>query len=228
MIAGSIERNGRWQFPDAALVPIGVDTREFPITAAEPRAWAWRLLYVGRVVPQKGVPTLIKALRHLPPETRLDVVGHAHPSEHQALVDLANEDGVADRVTFSMASSRRDLKERYRRADVVVFPSEWAEPFGIVPLEAMACGTPVVATGTGGSGEFLVDGTNCVVFRPGDPLDLAAAVLKVGEDSALRDRVVAGGTVTASRLTMDRFADELERLHVATIDDARTSIGAPG
>jgi glycosyltransferase involved in cell wall biosynthesis len=218
MIGDSIERNGRWQFPNAALVPIGVDTRDFPVSAPEARPWSWRILYVGRVVPQKGVPTMVKALAQLPSEARLDVVGHAHPKEQQAMTDLAADHGVVDRVEFSLASSRDDLRTRYRQADLVVFPSEWPEPFGIVPLEAMACGVPVIATGTGGSGEFLEDGTNCLLFRPGDPDDLATAALRVAEDRHLRTRLVAGGTETARRLTMDRFADELERLHVEAIE----------
>jgi len=223
MIARSIERNGRWQFPDAVLVPIGVDTRDFPVTAPEERPPGWRVLYVGRVVPQKGVPTLVRALSRLPHDAVLDIVGHAHPSEEQALVELATEQCIADRVRFSMASSRSDLRERYRSADVLVFPSEWPEPFGIVPIEAMACGTPVVATGTGGSGEFLEDGVNCILFKPGDPVDLAAAVRRVGEDAELRARIVAGGLDTARRLNMDRFTDGIEALHLDAVSGA-----APG
>jgi glycosyltransferase involved in cell wall biosynthesis len=116
-------------------------------------------------------------------------------------------------VTFDMASSRQQLRDHYCGADVVVFPSEWPEPFGLVPLEAMACGTPVVATGTGGSGEFLEDGVNCLLFTPGDPDALAKALSRLAEDPALRSRIVAGGTATARRMNMDVYADKLEVLH---------------
>ena len=95
--------------------------------------------------------------------------------------------------TFEPRSTRGELAGRYRDADAVVFPSEWEEPFGLVPLEAMACGTPVVATGVGGSGEFLVDGVNCVRFRAGDPAALAAAVRRAGRRRGLRARLVADG-----------------------------------
>jgi glycosyltransferase involved in cell wall biosynthesis len=105
------------------------------------------------------------------------------------------------------------LHERYGDADVCVFPSEWAEPFGIVPLEAMASGTPVVATGTGGSGEYLVDGDNCVLFQPGDVGGLAEGVRALAGDPALRARLIAGGLATAARLTVDRLADQLEDIH---------------
>jgi glycosyltransferase involved in cell wall biosynthesis len=214
MIADEIGRDGRWSLSEIAVVPLGVDTDDFPITAAVARGWSWRLLYVGRVVASKGVPTLIRALTELPTETTLAVVGHAHDNQRREMTELAEQCGVADRVSFSRAVSRADLRERYRRADLVVFPSEWPEPFGIVPLEAMACGVPVIATGTGGSGEFLEDGTNCVLFRPGDPQDLVAAARRVADDPGLRHAITAGGTRTARTFTMERFGDELERIHL--------------
>ena len=103
----------------------------------------------------------------------------------------------------------------------MVFASEWPEPYGIVPLEAMACGVPVIATGTGGSGEFLEDGGNCRLFQAGDPVSLAAAAREVAEDAELRATIVAGGLETARRLTMDHYADQLERQHERARDRAR-------
>ena len=222
MIRRAID-GSRWTFPEADLVPIGVDTRHFPIGEPEVQSWDWRLLYVGRVVAEKGVATLVRALAELPATARLDVVGHAHDSERAKLEALAGELGVADRLSFALASSRADLRQRYRGADVLVFPSEWPEPFGIVPLEAMACGIPVVATGTGGSGEYLRDGDNCVLFRPGDAGDLAQAVTRLAGDEVLRRRITDGGTQTAHRLNMDRFTDGLELLHRRAAGDRAAS-----
>jgi glycosyltransferase involved in cell wall biosynthesis len=213
MIADEIAQDGRWRLPNVTVIPLGVDTEDFPITAPEDREWSWKLLYVGRVVASKGVPAAITALAELPDHATLDIVGHAHERQRQEMTELAAACGVADRVFFSLASSRADLRDRYRRADLLVFPSEWPEPFGIVPLEAMACGVPVIATGTGGSGEFLQDGVNCVQFRPGDPSDLAAAARRVADDRPLRRAITAGGTRTAQALTMERFADDLETMH---------------
>ena len=217
-IGAQIEQNGRWKFPGAPVLPIGVDTAEFPVSSVEDRPWSWHLLYVGRVIPEKGVPTVVKALPLVSAHARLDIVGHAHDRQRDDLMDLAGSLGVADRISFDVASSRQDLRNRYRRADLVVFSSEWPEPYGIVPLEAMACGVPVIATGTGGSGEFLVDGVNCRLFRPGDPASLAAAARDVAENPDLRATIVAGGMETARRLTMDHYADELERLHMQARD----------
>ncbi|MHB1534379.1 MAG: glycosyltransferase, partial [Acidimicrobiales bacterium] len=99
-------------------------------------------------------------------------------------------------------------------ADCLVFPSEWPEPFGLVPLEAMACGTPVVATGAGGSAEFLVDGANCLLFAPGDPAALAKAVRRLAGDPGLRNLVRDGGWQTSARLSVDQMAESYEAWHV--------------
>jgi glycosyltransferase involved in cell wall biosynthesis len=216
-IAESISAKGRWQFADAEIVPAGVDTEEIPIQAPPERPWTWHLVYVGRVVASKGVGTLLRSLAHLPPETKLVVVGHGHEAEIAAMRALAEQVGAAGRVQFGRVS-RSELPNRIREADVLVFPSEWQEPFGIVPLEAMACGVPVVATGTGGSGEFLQDGENCLLFSPGDPVALAAAVRRLSADPQLCRRLVQAGTATAERLTMDRYAEELERLHLRAVE----------
>jgi glycosyltransferase involved in cell wall biosynthesis len=213
MIEHSVATNSRWKFPEAELIPMGVENRSFPISEPRQGDWSWRLMFSGRLVHEKGVATVIKALSRLPEEATLDLVGHGHESIVRELEDLAAELGVADRVSFGVASSRQDLRDRYRAADLVVFASEWPEPFGLVPLEAMACGTPVVATGTGGSGEFLDDEVNCLRFTPGDPESMAAAILRVAQDPALRSRLVSGGTATVQRMTMDGYADQLEVLH---------------
>lgn len=210
-IAQQIERNGRWKFPEAPLIRLGIETRDFPVIEAVPKAWSWRLLYSGRVVPQKGVSTLVRSLVHMP-EATLVVDGPASNQEKNALVALAADLGVGDRVSFTR-SPRSELAHRYRGADAVVFPSEWAEPYGLVPLEAMACGVPVVATGTGGSGELLHDGVNCLRFQAGDAVALAGAVTRLAEDPELRSRVTAGGTQTALDLNIDAYTDRLERVH---------------
>ena len=217
MIAENVERTSRWKFPEAPVIQMGVETRDFPIVADAATQmtddWGWDLLYVGRVVPQKGVHTLVRALAELPARARLDIDGYCAPGERARLTALAEELEVADRVHYSL-SPRAELAERYRRADVVVFPSEWPEPFGLVPLEAMACGTPVVATGTGGSGEFLVDGVNCVRFSPGDVVALSDALRRLASDTELRRRVVGGGTRTAQAMNVDEYSDQLEKLHL--------------
>jgi len=214
MIRDSVAATAPWTFPNVAIIRMGVETRDFPLAEPHPERWAWRLLYVGRVVPNKGVATAIRALPLLPEEARLDVDGHGAPEIIDELEALARSLGVADRVTFGR-SPRSALAARYRDADVVVFPSEWPQPFGLVPLEAMARGTPVVATGTGGSGEFLHDGDNCLLFAPGDAAALADAVKRLANDVELRRRISEGGSRTAGEMTIDRYAERLEAVHRA-------------
>lgn len=226
MIADAVDGRSRWKFPDGQLIPFGVENRDFPVTDPNPRDWSWRLLYVGRIVPEKGVATLIRALPALPAHATLTIQGHGHNSDKLGLQALAQELGVAEQVTYCPPVSRRQLRDRYRAADVVVFPSEWPEPFGLVPLEAMACATPVVATGTGGSGEYLENEANCLLFPPGNAELLASAVLRLAEDPALRSRLMAGGAVTARRMNMDVCADRLEELHRTAALGRRARVAA--
>jgi glycogen(starch) synthase len=214
MIRDSVRKSAPWEFPDVAIIRMGLETHDFPLADPHPERWAWRLLYVGRVVPNKGVATAVKSLTRLPDEARLDVDGYGPPEVLDELAALARRLGVAERVTFTR-SPRAALADRYHEADVVVFPSEWPEPFGLVPLEAMARGTPVVATGTGGSGEFLHDGVNCLLFPPGDEAALAEAVERLAGDVELRRRIADGGTATAKDMTIDRYAERLEAVHLA-------------
>jgi glycosyltransferase involved in cell wall biosynthesis len=86
-----------------------------------------------------------------------------------------------------------------------VFPVRWEEPWGLVPLEAMARGRPVAATGRGGSGEYLRDGENALLFEAGDPAGLARAVARLAEDPALRERLREAGLETAPRHTEVQF-----------------------
>ncbi|MGH9274625.1 MAG: glycosyltransferase, partial [Acidimicrobiales bacterium] len=142
----------------------------------------------------------------------LVIDGQSDPSDRDTLHRWADEVGVADRLTVQ-CSDRRDLPGVYRSADVCVFASEWAEPFGLVPLEAMACGVPVVATGVGGSGEFLVDGDNTVLFTPGDPESLAASVRRLIDEPDLRRHVVNQGLILAERFDVDHLTDRFEHLY---------------
>lgn len=215
-------RSSPWEFPRSTIVYSGFDGRLFPTPASgEPlpdhrSGRPLQLLYVGRIDPRKGIHTLVRALALLPGAT-LVVDGRAGPDDRQQLLAWAETEGVADRVTVQ-CSAREDLPAVYRAADVCVFPSEWEEPFGLVPLEAMACDTPVVASGVGGSGEFLVDDGNCALFEPGDAGSLAAAVRRLTDDDRLRRTVVRNGRRTASHFDVEHLADTFETWHDVAAD----------
>ncbi|HWF34627.1 MAG TPA: glycosyltransferase [Solirubrobacteraceae bacterium] len=172
---------------------------------AEPPPWRWRLLYLGRVVEQKGVATAIESLALLPTQATLRILGEGDRGYRRELEALASRLGVREQVSFEAPRPRHELFEVYRAADVVVFPVEWPEPWGLVPLEAMALGRPVVATGRGGSGEYLVDGENALLYPAGDVARLAAALRALAEDAALRERLRGQGYETAARHGEDAF-----------------------
>jgi SAM-dependent methyltransferase len=212
------EMHGSLSTPRSTVVYSGIDRRDFPPLAEVPaRLWSWRLMFCGRFDARKGVETLLRALAFLPAETTLTCYGRGGAEEKTRLLKLAAELGIIDRVTFATLE-RHELAERYQHADAFIFPSEWEEPFGLVPVEAMASGTPVVATGTGGSGEFLRDGYNCVLFPAGDARALAGAVHRLHDEGDVRRRVVAGGLRTADELDVERLADVFERWHVAAAE----------
>lgn len=214
------------RFPDATVVYSGIDLHLFTLADGPvvERPWRGRLLYVGRYDTRKGIETLIRAMPLLDAATTLEVQGTGDPGERARLEALAAELGVAARVTFG-AVTRAELPERYRAADAVVFPSEWEEPFGLVPVEAMACDTPVAATGVGGSGEFCIDGENCVLFTAGDPADLAAAVRRLARDADLRRHLVTQGRTTARYFSVDHLTDAFEAWHAAAA--TRFAAGRP-
>ena len=101
--------------------------------------------------------------------------------------------------------SRAELPAVYEGADVVLFPVRWEEPWGLVPLEAMGLGRPVIATGRGGSGEYLRDGENCLLVAPGDPAAIAGAVRRLADDHGLVERLREGGFRTAAKHTETIF-----------------------
>jgi glycogen(starch) synthase len=192
------------------------------LDAAPPHdEWRWRLLYVGRLDARKGVHTAVEALAQLPPEARLELVGGWDAREEERLRALAAELGVEHQVDFAGQRGRSAIGAAYERADAVVFPVEWEEPWGLVPLEAMGKGRPVVATGRGGSAEYLRDGENCLLFEAGDPGGLAAALTRLADDAGLRARLREGGLETAPRHTEAVLNEAVETALLA-------AVGAPG
>ncbi len=195
----------------------GIETELF--SASEPGPWTGRLLYVGRIDSRKGVLNAVRAVAELS-ETTLVIAGDGDDAHRRELETEIGRLGVEDRVAFQRP--RRDrLAQVYAAADAVIFPSLWEEPWGLVPLEAMAVGRPVVATGAGGSGEYLRDDENCLLFSPReDPLALAAALRRLAADESLRRRLRAGGARTAAKFTAEAFNQRVEDELVAAVEKA--------
>jgi glycosyltransferase involved in cell wall biosynthesis len=214
-----------WRFEPTTVVFSGIDGETFaPRPEPDDRPWRWRLVTTGRPDRRKGFETVIRALALLPPETTLSHYGLGGEPERQRLMAVADELGVGDRVRFG-AVERAALPAVYADADVMVFPSEWDEPFGLVPVEAMACRTPVVSTTQGGSREFLADGRNVLRFEPGDAAGLAAAVRRLHQDAGLRHRLVEAGLELAAALDVRHLVDTMEAWHIWAVTGR--PVGAP-
>ena len=194
---------------ETAIAHSGIDPRF--IEPAPEKEWSWSLLHVGRIDERKGIHTAVAALTHLPPEATLTIIGSWDEGESSRLRAIAERNGVLERVRFEGQRSAARVWEAYAEADVVVFPVVWEEPWGLVPIEAMGRGRPVVATGRGGSGEYLRDNENALLFEAGDASGLADAVRRLPDDRGLRQRLLRGGLATARRHTEDVFNEAVLR-----------------
>ncbi|MFJ2260343.1 glycosyltransferase [Streptomyces sp. NPDC087844] len=219
----------------AGIVPCGVDTELFtpcgPVAGrGTPRH---QVLQLGRLVPRKGAAVSIAALALLP-ETELVVVGGppAHRLEQdpevRRLRALARRAGVAGRVRFTGGVPSADVPPLLRAADVVVCPADY-EPFGIVPLEAMACGRPVVASAVGGQLDTVADPATGRLVPPGDPQALARAVAELLADPVTREASgAAGRRRVLRRYGWDRVAAATEAAYCEVLDalPVATRVGA--
>jgi glycosyltransferase involved in cell wall biosynthesis len=196
-----------------AVVPCGVDLSLFradgPAASRSPARY--RLLVVSRLVERKGIGDAVLALAGVP-GAELVVAGGppaaelASDPEARRLTALAARAGVADRVRLLGRVGRGELPALYRSADLVV-NVPWYEPFGIVPLEAMACGVPVVASAVGGLVDSVVDGVTGAHVPPRRPRLLAEALAGLLADPDRRAALgVAGARRARRRYGWDRIA----------------------
>jgi glycosyltransferase involved in cell wall biosynthesis/phosphoheptose isomerase len=224
------------------VVPCGVDLDLFgPDGPCERRpAGLRRLVCIGRMVERKGIGNVIEALAELP-DTELVVAGGPPQDELGAdpearrLRGVAAACGVAERVDLRGRVERSELPALLRSADVVVC-APWYEPFGIVPLEAMACGVPVVASAVGGMIDTVVDGVTGLHVSPRDPERLASALRPLLDDPSRRAALGRAGVRRARRLydwgrvataTLDVYARQVRRRET-TGDSARYRLAGSG
>jgi glycosyltransferase involved in cell wall biosynthesis len=214
------------------IVPCGVDTQQFTPGPA-PRRRRPRLLIVGRLVPRKGTETALAALARLP-EAELVVVGGppaellAADDEAGRLASIAGELGVSDRFRMLGAVSRDKMPAVLRSADIVLCPARY-EPFGIVPLEAMACGVPVIASAVGGHLDTVVDRRTGRLVPVGDPDALAEAVTEVlGSPGGGAAMGQAGRRRVLANFGWDRVAERTELVYQELAGGGQSSAMAAG
>jgi D-inositol-3-phosphate glycosyltransferase len=217
------------QTDNVQVIPPGVDLGKFyPIPEEDAREYLnvpicqRMLLFVGRIEPLKGVDTLIRSLavmrdlgtlqKH---EVCLSIIGgDASVSDEEMsyemtrLLDLREELGLQQVVTFLGKRSQDTLPYYYSAADVVVVPSHY-ESFGMVALEAMACGTPVVASRIGGLAYLIQDGETGFHVRDQEPAELAARLTELLEDDALHHRLGENARAYAQKYSWKTISDQI-------------------
>jgi len=195
-----------------SVVPCGVDLDRFaPEGPRAPKTATHRIVAVGKLVRRKGFDTIIAALRGLP-GTELVIAGGPDRADLESDVEArrlrgyAREVGVSGRVILLGHMSREGMPALLRSADVVVC-TPWYEPFGIVPLEAMACGVPVVASAVGGLTDTVVNGVTGRLVPPREPGMLAATLRRLLADESLRQAYgLAGRDRACARYSWDQVA----------------------
>ncbi|MBX3049181.1 MAG: glycosyltransferase [Anaerolineales bacterium] len=214
------------------VIPPGVDLQHFQpmdkaaarrrLSAAQDEAL---LLFVGRIEALKGIDTLIRAAHLLAAEGpactyfRVWIVGgdveedlELMGSEMSRLRSLARELGVQDQIEFLGSRSQEDLPSYYAAADVVVMPS-YSESFGMVALEAMACGRPVVASRVGGLAYLVHDGITGFHVREGHSMELASRLAELLNEPPLLARLGQAARREAEDYSWQAMAQRIEELY---------------
>jgi glycosyltransferase involved in cell wall biosynthesis len=210
------------------VVPVGVETDVFvPPTA--PRVPGRIAATASADVPLKGLVPLLEAVAKLRTERDVELVVVGRPKEGGPAVQAIERLGLADAVRFVSGLSEPDLVGLFGSAEVAVVPSLY-EGFSLPAVEAMACGTPLVATTAGALPEVVgPDGVTALHVPPGDPEALAAAVGRLMDDPALADRLGAAGRERVVQLfTWRAVAEQTVRWYRAVLGEPAAEDRPPG
>ncbi|MEO5803898.1 MAG: glycosyltransferase family 4 protein [Verrucomicrobiota bacterium] len=179
-----------------------------PRTAAQPLQ---RLLYVGRLTEDKGVMTALRAMALLRNKFtgELAIYGHGDAEYEKQLKTFAEEKKLP--VIFESPRRPEEMPAVYNAHDALLFTSEWAEPFALTPLEAIASGLPVIGTTTGGSGELLRHEENALTYTAGNAEELAQRILQLDKDNLMRAKLAAAGYAEVrERFEESHIVDQIE------------------
>lgn len=226
------------------IVPCGFDPEELSPVSVNARAELgldadeFIVLQLGRMVPRKGVDNVVRALAMLKAEhgicARLLVVGGntAEPdpqatAEIGKLMQLAQKLGVSTQVQFTGQRPRSALRYFYSAANVFV-TTPWYEPFGITPIEAMACSTPVIGSAVGGIKHTVVDGVTGYLVPPNQPQALAERLAWLCRHPRLAQRLGWAGMRRAyQHYTWRHVAAQLQQIYEEAADSAPNYLVPP-
>ncbi len=183
------------------------------------------ILYVGAVTPNKGIEYLIEGMPKIQKEVekaRLKIVGSG--TEREKLEKRAKELNI--RVEFTGKLNSKQVLEEYSKAKVLVMPSVWMEQFGMVGIEAMASGLPVVGSNIGGIPDWLIDGKTGYLTTPKDSNDIAEKTIKLLKNKDLWAEFSKNSVKRAQRYNNEDFKADLENIYKEAISQSRKKTNA--
>lgn len=179
-----------------------------------PLAYNKIILYVGRLERGKGVHVLIESMDIIHkqvPDAKLVIVGTG--SDEVTLHDMVRKFGLKPYVTFIGQTSHKSIEKYYIKCDVVVVPSTWQEPFGLVGVEAMSVGRPVIGTKVGGIPDWLKDGQNGFLIPPNRADLIAKAAVELLTNKTLLNKMSVSAGVMAKNYSIDNHAAILVNIY---------------
>ncbi len=195
-----------------------------------PDARKLRIAYASLVMPYKGVHILIQALARLH-RSRIDFVAEiagdsTDPAFLETLTSYIEDEGMADKVRFTGFLDRHGLSALFARSNVLVFPSQFAEPFGISQVEALAAGLVVISSGTGGACEIIRHGQDGLLFPAAEPAALAERLTLLANNPELFRDLQTRGQQRSFDFSVDRAVFKIEQLVERLLAPASVKAGA--
>lgn len=168
--------------------------------------------YTGRLTPEKGVDTLIQAFALIKnKKTQLTILGTGNQKYIAQLKTITENSKVNDRVIFTGFID--NVYQHIQTFDIAVVPSRWREPFGLVLLEYMSQGIPVISTNNGAQPEIITNGTDGILIDPNNPQLLAEQIDILLEDANLRQQISIAAKKRSLDFSFDKFIDQIETIY---------------
>jgi glycosyltransferase involved in cell wall biosynthesis len=207
-------------FGAAAVNKVGLESQARKRTRIEP----FELIFVGRLVRRKGVDVLLRAAQELKDDSRLRIRIIGGGPEKTKLEDLASRLGVSERVTFTGTVDGPTIDGFFRGCDALVLPAIVTETgetegLGVVLLEAMGYGKPVIASAAGGIVDIVKDNETGLLVTPGDPHALALAIRRAMDEPEMMEKLARQGTVFADgTFGWDKIVGDLQGVYNSAIE----------
>jgi phosphatidylinositol alpha-mannosyltransferase len=177
------------------------------------------VFFCGRYEPRKGLEVLLQAMSHVPADVTLWIA-----SDGIGIDDLQNTYGADSRIKWLGRISEEDKLNRLARCSVFCAPSLRGESFGIVLLEAMAAGAPLVASNISGYNNVASNDVNALLVEPGNPVELAKSIMRTCDEPDLRITLVKGGYQRATDFSMQRLAEQYLSIYRQLLSDEKLKI----